>query len=68
MTLTLADLYAKQGLVGKAREILRRVAEGPDPVAAEAAKRRLSQLPSVGHEVAALQELLDRVRSAQRRG
>ena len=30
MTVTLAELYLKQGLAGRAREILRKLAEGGD--------------------------------------
>ncbi len=40
MTVTLAELYLKQGLAGRAREILRKLAEGGD----QAARDRLAQL------------------------
>ena len=62
MTATLAELYVRQGLVGKAREIYRKLAEQGD----EAARRRLLELPSSEREIALLQELLERVR--ERRG
>lgn len=63
MTLTLAELYLKQGLAGRAREIYKRLAEGPDAETAEIARKRLSELPSAGARVAILNELLERVRS-----
>jgi hypothetical protein len=63
VTLTLAELYLKQGLAGRAREILRKLAEEGN----EAARERLSRIPPpAGKEIALLQELLERVRS--RRG
>lgn len=63
VTVTLAELYLKQGLAGKAREILRRLAEGGD----EAARERLAQLgPPAAAEIALLEALLERVRA--RRG
>jgi hypothetical protein len=63
LTLTLAELYLKQGLAGRAREILKRLAEGPDEKVAEIARKRLAELPSAGARVAILTELLERVRS-----
>jgi hypothetical protein len=63
LTLTLAELYLKQGLAGRAREILKRLAEGPDAVTAELARKRLAELPSAGTRIAVLTELLERVRS-----
>jgi lipopolysaccharide biosynthesis regulator YciM len=66
VTATLAELYVQQGLIGRAREIYRRLAEGPDAAAAEQARRRLAELPSAQGRIAALNELLARVRS--RRG
>ena len=62
MTRTLAELYVKQGLIGRAREIYQRLAEQGDEVARE----RLRELPSAKGRIEALQELLERVRS--RRG
>lgn len=62
MTQTLAELYVRQGLIGKAREIYRRLAEQGD----EAARQRLSELPSAQGEIGLLQQLLERVR--ERRG
>jgi hypothetical protein len=63
MTVTLAELYLKQGLAGRAREILQRLADGGD----EQARRRLQELgPAAGDEIARLEVLLGRVR--ERRG
>ena len=62
MTLTLAELYVRQGLIGKAREIYRRLADAGD----ETARRRLSELPSAEGKIAALGDLLARVQ--ERRG
>lgn len=61
-TETLAELYVKQGLIGRAREIYRRLADE----GSERAKRRLAELPSAQGRIAILQELLGRV-SARRR-
>jgi len=58
VTATLAELYVKQGLIGKAREIYRRLAEGGN----EAARRRLLELPSAEARIRLLEELLARVR------
>lgn len=63
MTVTLAELYVKQGLYGRAREIYKRLAEGPDLAVAALARKRLSQLPSAGTRISLLEELLSRVRS-----
>ncbi len=62
MTATLAELYVKQGLIGRARDIYRRLAQEGD----EAARRRLEELPGASERIAVLEELLSRVRS--RRG
>ena len=63
VTVTLAELYLKQGLAGRAREILRKLAEGGD----EAARERLLQLGApAAAEIALLEALLERVRA--RRG
>jgi hypothetical protein len=63
VTVTLAELYLKQGLAGRAREILRKLAEDGD----EAARERLLQLgPPAAAEIALLEALLERVRA--RRG
>jgi len=50
VTLTLAELYVRQGLIGRAREIYRRLADAGD----ETARRRLSELPSAEGKIAAL--------------
>jgi len=63
MTATLAELYVKQGLIGRAREIYRRLAEQGDE-----ARRRLSELPSAEGSIALLRELLDRVQGRRGRG
>jgi lipopolysaccharide biosynthesis regulator YciM len=63
LTATLAELYVKQGLIGRAREIYARLAAGPDQAVAEAAQRRLTELPEAKGEIALLEELLTRVRS-----
>jgi lipopolysaccharide biosynthesis regulator YciM len=68
-TATLAELYLRQGLLGRARAIYQKLAAGPDPAAAEAARRRLSELgPSAAGRIAALEGLLEQVqrRRAQR--
>jgi len=62
VTLTLAELYVRQGLVGKAREIYRQLAEAGD----ETARQRLSELPSAGGRIALLQDLLSRVQDRRR--
>jgi lipopolysaccharide biosynthesis regulator YciM len=62
VTATLAELYVKQGLVGRAREIYRKLAEQGD----EAARKRLSELPSEKGRIEALQELLQRIESRKR--
>jgi len=58
VTLTLAELYVRQGLIGRAREIYRKLADAGD----ETARRRLSELPSASARIAILEELLQRVR------
>jgi len=63
LTITLAELYVKQGYVGRAPEIYRRLAEGPDVAVAAVARKRLLELPSAGLRIAILEELLTRVRS-----
>jgi len=63
VTATLAELYVKQGLFGRAREIYRRLAEQGD----EAARQRLSELPSSKPQIEALTQLLERVASRKRR-
>ena len=62
MTHTLAELYVRQGLIGRAREIYRRLAEGGD----ETARQRLAELPSAGGSIAVLQDLLIRVQERRR--
>jgi lipopolysaccharide biosynthesis regulator YciM len=61
VTLTLAELYVRQGLIGRAREIYRKLAEAGD----ETARRRLSELPSAGARIAVLEELLQRVQRSR---
>jgi hypothetical protein len=63
LTATLAELYVKQGLIGRAREIYRRLAADADPKVAEGARKRLAELPEAGGEIALLEKLLERVRS-----
>ena len=61
-TLTLAGLYARQGLEGRAREMYRRLSlEGPPEQRGEAARRLLELGPSAGRSIALLQVLLKRV-------
>ncbi len=63
MTVTLAEMYLKQGLAGRAREILRKLAEQGD----RSAQERLAELgPAAGAQIALLEQLLERVRA--RRG
>ena len=63
-TLTLAEMYARQGLLGRAREIYRRLAEAGSPEARE----RLQGLgPDAQGEVELLRELISRVQSRRRR-
>ncbi|HZR07074.1 MAG TPA: hypothetical protein VFA79_00730 [Myxococcales bacterium] len=62
MTRTLAELYVRQGLIGRAREIYRRLAEAGD----EAARLRLAELPSAPERIAMLGELLARVQDRRR--
>jgi lipopolysaccharide biosynthesis regulator YciM len=58
-TVTLAELYAKQGLAGRAREILRKLADEGH----EEARRRLLQMgDGDAKAIALLTELLSRVR------
>lgn len=62
-TATLAELYLRQGLVGRAREIYRALAAGADQAAAAAAQKRLTELgPSAAGRIAALEGLLEQVR------
>ena len=66
-TVTLADLYLRQGLAGRAREIYRELAEGPDAAAAELARQRLAELgPSAADRIEALRTVLANVQ--RRRG
>ena len=62
MTLTLAELYVRQGLIGRAREIYRKLAEAGD----ETARQRLSELPSAEGKIAVLRELLSQVQQRRR--
>ena len=61
-TRTLAELYEKQGLLGRAREIYRQLAEQGD----ELARRKLAELPSGKVRIEVLQDLLQRIRSRTR--
>lgn len=66
-TATLAELYVRQGLVGRAREIFQALARGPDEAAARLAERRLLELgPPAREQIELLQELLERVRRQRR--
>lgn len=62
MTLTLAELYVRQGLIGRAREIYRRLAQAGD----ETARQRLAELPSAPARIAVLRDLLERVQDRRR--
>jgi len=62
VTLTLAELYVRQGLIGRAREIYRKLAEAGD----ETARQRLSELPSAEGKIAVLRELLSQVQQRRR--
>src|SRR2546425_11066618 len=62
MTVTLAELYVRQGLIGRAREIYRRLAQAGD----ETARRRLAELPSAEGAIAAPRDLLKRVQDRRR--
>jgi hypothetical protein len=67
VTLTLAALYEKQGLVGRAREIYRRLADSPDEATAAAARRKLAELPSSAEaHIALLSSLLERIAARRR--
>ena len=67
-TLTLAGLYQSQGLVGRAREIYRRLSEEGPPAQREEAARRLRELgPSAAGTIALLQALVNRVQERRRR-
>jgi lipopolysaccharide biosynthesis regulator YciM len=66
-TATLAEMYVRQGLIGRAREIFRALSKGPDPVAAKLAARRLLELgPTAQDRIELLQALLARVREQRR--
>ena len=62
MTLTLAELYLRQGLIGRAREIYRQLAEAGN----ETARQRLAELPSAEGSIAMLRELLQKVQERRR--
>ena len=62
-TLTLAEMYARQGLHGRAREILQRLSAEGDPEA----QRRLAEMgDGARRQIQVLTELLARVQ--KRRG
>ena len=63
MTRTLAELYVKQGLIGRAREILQQLADGGD----QGAAARLRELPSAQGRIAVLEQVLETVQKAGRR-
>ncbi|GAC1540276.1 MAG: hypothetical protein NVS2B9_07350 [Myxococcales bacterium] len=68
-TATLAEMYLRQGLVGRAREIFRAIERGEDPVAAQRATQRLSELgPSAARSIALLRSLLGRIQEKRRSG
>jgi lipopolysaccharide biosynthesis regulator YciM len=62
VTHTLAELYLRQGLIGRAREIYRRLADSGD----ETARQRLAELPSAEGSIAMLRELLQKVQERRR--
>jgi len=62
VTLTLAELYVRQGLIGRACEILGKLAEEGN----EKARQRLRELPAAPERIAALEELLRRVQERRR--
>lgn len=62
MSATLAELYVRQGLIGRAREIYRRLADQGDA----AALKRLAELPSSGREIEVLNGLLKRIGERRR--
>jgi hypothetical protein len=62
-TLTLAEMYARQGLHGRAREILRRLSAQGDPEA----QRKLAEMgDGAGRQIELLGRLLARLQ--ERRG
>ena len=62
-TLTLAEMYARQGLHGRAREILRRLSQEGNPEA----QRKLAEMGNgAGRQIELLTGLLARVQ--ERRG
>jgi hypothetical protein len=68
-TLTLAALYAGQGLEGRAREIYRRLAkEGPPEQRAEAVRRLSRMGPDAGEAIRLLEGLLSQVTQRRRQG
>ncbi|MBS2025734.1 MAG: hypothetical protein JST92_25320 [Deltaproteobacteria bacterium] len=67
-TLTLAALYDKQGLKGKARELYEELKKSDDPRIREEAARRLGALgPSGQDAISLLHELSRRVQERKRR-
>jgi len=67
-TLTLADLYARQGLLGRAREIYRRIAEQGSVEQQAEAQRRLGALgPAAQGEIELLRILMTRVQERRRK-
>jgi hypothetical protein len=67
-TLTLADLYARQGLLGRAREIYQRVSEGGSLEQRAEAARKLRELgPAAQREIELLRSLMARVQERRRK-
>lgn len=66
-TLTLAELYARQGLVGRAREIFQQVARDGTPEQRMVAAARLAELgPSAQESIDLLRSLMGRVQKRRR--
>jgi len=66
-TLTLADLYARQGFAGKARAIYVQIAaRGTGEQQAEARRRLALLAPAAGREVELLRALMARVQERRK--
>ncbi len=66
-TMMLAELYSRQGLNGRAREIYQRLAEGGSVEQQAEAQRRLIALgPSAQEEIELLRALMARVQERRR--
>jgi len=67
-TLTLAELYSRQGLHGRARDIYQQLARSDShELRAEAEKRLVALGPSAREEIELLRELMARVQERRRR-